>query len=91
MPWHNRLQVYLGLWRDTRVAVKVLRNSGLEGLPLDEAKQQALTLSNPILANLQKARPAAWLPWLCPLSHCVSAWASARLLPGTRIDFVPGG
>lgn len=47
-------KVYLGLWRDTRVAVKVLRNSGLENMPLEEAREQALSLSNPILANLQK-------------------------------------
>ena len=78
MAWHHILQVYLGLWRDTRVAVKVLRNSGLEGLPLDEARQQALTLSNPILANLQKVRPQlAWAGLAVSCFLCVSAWTSA--------------
>lgn len=49
------LQVYLAMWQETPVAVKVLMNTGVDAFN-EEAVQPAITLSNPLLANLQKVR-----------------------------------
>ena len=46
-------QVYLAKWNQTTVAVKVLLSTALDAYR-EEALQQALTLSSPVLANLQK-------------------------------------
>ena len=47
------LQVYLAKWRETLVAVKILMNTGVDIEDADDA-ERALTLSNPILMDLEK-------------------------------------
>jgi len=52
-----RAQVYLAKWHETMVAVKLLLNTGVNlGDDLDAAAELALSLSNPILHNLQQVR-----------------------------------
>lgn len=47
-------QVYLAKWKETLVAAKILLNTGVD---VDgESPRQVLTLSNPLLLNLQKVR-----------------------------------
>lgn len=46
-------RVYLGTWQGTPVAVKILLNTALDACN-EEAMTRALTLSNPVLANLSK-------------------------------------
>ncbi|GAB4822541.1 hypothetical protein N2152v2_009587 [Parachlorella kessleri] len=46
-------RVYLAKWQETPVAVKILLNTGIDVLDADSLKQ-VLTLSNPLLINLQK-------------------------------------
>lgn len=46
-------RVYLGTWQGTSVAVKILLNTALDACN-EEAMTRALTLSNPVLANLSK-------------------------------------
>lgn len=48
-------RVYTARWRQTIVAVKILLTNSV-GLCSEEAMQHALTLSNPVLENLQKVR-----------------------------------
>ncbi|GAB4821932.1 hypothetical protein N2152v2_008978 [Parachlorella kessleri] len=47
-------RVYLGLWRECPVAVKILLSAGLDAANESDAMQQAISLSHPVLANLQK-------------------------------------
>jgi len=54
-------QVYVGTWQHTPVAVKILLNTSLD-VYNEEAVKQALTLSNPVLENLQKVRKDGVLP-----------------------------
>lgn len=46
-------RVYAGTWKGTQVAVKILLHTALDACN-QEAMNQALTLSNPVLANLSK-------------------------------------
>ncbi|KAL4436932.1 hypothetical protein ABPG75_004071 [Micractinium tetrahymenae] len=46
-------RVFLALWRETQVAVKILMNTGMEIEDVDDA-ERALTLSNPVLESLEK-------------------------------------
>lgn len=46
-------RVYMAKWQETLVAVKILLSTAVE-MSSEEAAQQALTLSSPVLANLQK-------------------------------------
>lgn len=46
-------QVYLAKWQETQVALKVLLNTGLNAID-DEGMLSSMTLSNPLLENLQK-------------------------------------
>lgn len=49
------LQVYLGNWHGTQVAVKQVLSSDLE-LPTQEARMRALTMSSPVFEGLKKVR-----------------------------------
>lgn len=59
-------QVYLARWRETNVAVKLLLNTGVNVDDLNEAAEQAISLSNPILHNLE----TVCVPSVCSLSPC---------------------
>lgn len=72
---HCPLQVYVARWRETQVAVKILLSTVLD-MYSQEAMQQALTLSNPILQNLQKVGRRAG-------RACVARWGSVLWL---RLD-----
>ena len=55
-------QVYLARWHETLVAVKLLIGSAAElAASSEEAADRVLSLSSPILANLQQVR--------APFSH----------------------
>ncbi len=54
------MQVYLAKWHHTPVAVKILVNTALDVYG-DKAAKRALTLSNPVLENLQKVGVCAAL------------------------------
>jgi hypothetical protein len=51
--------VYLAKWRETLVACKILMNTGVDIEDADDA-ERALTLSNPVLVDLEKVRGAGW-------------------------------
>lgn len=51
-----RLQVYQAKWHQTLVAVKILMNTGVNPDDKEAMQQLALTLSSPLLNNLQKVR-----------------------------------
>ena len=59
-------RVYLGTWQGTPVAVKILLYTALDACN-EEAMTRALTLSNPVLANLSKV--CVGLAERC--THCV--------------------
>ncbi len=48
------MQVYTAKWRETLVAVKLLLNTGVNLDNMEAAADLALSLSNPILSNLQQ-------------------------------------
>ncbi len=47
------MQVYLAWWHETLVAVKLLVKTGAELADAEAITDQALSLSNPIMCNLQ--------------------------------------
>lgn len=47
-------QVYLARWHETNVACKLLLNTGVNVDDLEAAAELAISLSNPILHNLQQ-------------------------------------
>ncbi|GAB4823442.1 hypothetical protein N2152v2_010488 [Parachlorella kessleri] len=47
-------RVYMAKWRETLVAVKVLLNTGVDVDDMEAAAELAMSLSNPVLLNLQK-------------------------------------
>lgn len=69
--------MYVARWQETQVAVKILLTTALD-MYSQEGMQQALTLSSPILQNLQKVgwRVAALLErkdaevWLRSALNC---------------------
>mgnify|MGYP001086536449 CR=1 FL=1 len=73
-------QVYVGTWQHTPVAVKILLNTALD-VYNEEAVNQALTLSNPVLENLQKVwrEQCVCVSAVCELLERGQAgwWASA--------------
>ncbi|GAB4821009.1 hypothetical protein N2152v2_008055 [Parachlorella kessleri] len=56
-------RVYVASWQCTPVAVKILLNTAVD-MYSEEAVQQAITLSNPVLENLQKEAAL-----MCSLRH----------------------
>ncbi|GAB4822575.1 hypothetical protein N2152v2_009621 [Parachlorella kessleri] len=56
-------RVYVARWQQTPVAVKILLNTALD-VYSEDAVKQALTLSNPVLENLQKEAAL-----MCSLRH----------------------
>lgn len=52
------LQVYLGNWRGTQVAIKQVLSSDLE-LETQEARTRALTMSSPVFEGLKKVSTGA--------------------------------
>ena len=64
-------QVYLARWHETLVAVKLLIGSAAElAASSEEAADRVLSLSSPILANLQQV--PAWNGQL----HGIALWAA---------------
>jgi hypothetical protein len=54
------MQVYVATWQSMTVAVKILLNTAIDVYNSEEdTMHQALTLSNPVLENLQKVRTHA--------------------------------
>ncbi|GAB4822570.1 hypothetical protein N2152v2_009616 [Parachlorella kessleri] len=79
-------RVYLATWQHTPVAVKILLNTALD-VYSEEAVKQALTLSSPVLENLQKEaalmcslRHPSIVTFLgvCPVPPCVVTEYCAR-------------
>ncbi len=50
------LQVFLATWKETQVAVKLLAQAGDSVGERSSSVEGRLSLSNPMLANLQKVR-----------------------------------
>lgn len=61
LAWpHRTMQVYMGRWHQTTVAVKILLSTSVGvDAATEEATRRALTLSNPVLVNLHKVGGAA--------------------------------
>lgn len=51
---HCALQVYLARWQETLVAVKLLLGTAASMANIDAVAEESLSLSNPVLAQLQE-------------------------------------
>jgi serine/threonine protein kinase len=69
-------RVYLAKWRETLVAVKLLLNTGVDVEDMEAAAELAISLSNPVLFNLQQVQARRGRP--CRLLSALLAQPEAR-------------
>ncbi len=83
------VQVYLARWHEMIVAVKVLLKVGIALEDAEAAAEMAVSMSNPVMHNLQEVRQGGALPPI-PCSSQHARWAALHLFgsrhwwPGVR-------